>query len=377
MVKYGIKSANDLEIAKATMRGREALGYGFVSTAAMMALNGQITGNGPPDRELREAWQQFGWKPRSVKIGDVYVSYESLEPFNLFFSFIADIVDSQKVMGEEWVGNNLGKLGFLVTQNITNKTFLNGMFQVQELFYSNGQRLPTVAANLVNNQIPLGGMRNEIGKLVSPGMRELEKGFLDGIRNRNLYLDLVAGKDGKLPYRYDILDGRPINDSLPIVRLMNAVNPFYINPATNPTRELLFRSGVDLKLTFNTGPNNESLEGHPELKSKWQYYVSKQNIEAELETLFKDKAVIKSILDMEEDRAAGRRYETSETFHVPLINNILKKAKSNAWAQLMSDTPEVRELNEQSRLETLSGRYRKMGSREKANEIEDLLSIIK
>jgi hypothetical protein len=307
----------------------------------------------------------------------VYVSYESLEPFNLFFSFIADIVDSQKVMGEEWVGNNLGKLGFLVTQNITNKTFLNGMFQVQELFYSNGQRLPTVAANLVNNQIPLGGMRNEIGKLVSPGMRELEKGFLDGIRNRNLYLDLVAGKDGKLPYRYDILDGRPINDSLPIVRLMNAVNPFYINPATNPTRELLFRSGVDLKLTFNTGPNNESLEGHPELKSKWQYYVSKQNIEAQLETLFKDKAVIKSILDMEEDRAAGRRYETSETFHVPLINNILKKAKSNAWAQLMSDTPEVRELNEQSRLETLSGRYRKMGSREKANEIEDLLSIIK
>lgn len=377
MVKYGIKSANDLEIAKATMRGREALGYGFVSTAAMMALNGQITGNGPPDRELREAWQQFGWKPRSVKIGDTYVSYESLEPFNLFFSFIADIVDSQKVMGEEWVGNNLGKLGFLVTQNITNKTFLNGMFQVQELFYSNGQRLPTVAANLVNNQIPLGGMRNEIGKLVSPGMRELEKGFLDGIRNRNLYLDLVAGEDGKLPYRYDILDGRPINDSLPIVRLMNAVNPFYINPATNPTRELLFRSGVDLKLTFNTGPNNESLEGNPDLKSKWQYYISKQNIEGQLQTLFKDKAVIKSILDMEEDRAAGRRYETSETFHVPLINNILKKAKSNAWAELMSDTPEVRELNEQSRLETLSGRYRKMGSREKANEIEDLLSIIK
>lgn len=377
LLQYGIKSANDLEIAKATMRGRVAIGYGVVSSAAMMALNGQITGNGPPDRELRESWKQFGWKPRSIKIGDTYVSYESLEPFNLMLSFIADVVDSQKVMGEEWVGNNLGKLGFLISQNVINKTFMAGVFQLQELFTSNGQRLPSVAANLVNNQIPLAGMRNELGKLFSPGMRELEDGFVDAIRNRNLYVDLVAGKDGKLPYRYDILNGQRLNDNLPIVRLLNSVNPFYINPATNPTRELLFRSGVDLKLTFNTGPQGESLEGRPDLKSKWQYYVSQQNIEAQLEQLFKDRQVVQSILDMEEDRAAGRRYEASETFHVPIIEKILKNAKSTAWAQLMNDSPDLQALNEQARFAALSGTLRKQGNRTEANSIEELLSITK
>lgn len=377
LLQYGIKSANDLEIAKATMRGRVSIGYGVTAMAAMMALNGQITGNGPPDRELRESWRQFGWRPRSIKIGDTYVSYESLEPFNLMFSFIADVVDSQKVMGEEWVGNNLGKLGYLIAQNVTNKTFMAGLFQIQELFYSNGQRLPSVAANLVNNQIPLAGMRNELGKLFSPGMRELEDGFVDAIRNRNLYVDLVAGKDGKLPYRYDILNGQKLNDNLPIVRLMNAVNPFFVNPATTPTRELLFRSGVDLKLTFNTGPQGESLEGRPDLKSKWQYYVSQQNIEAQLERLFKDRQVVQSILDMEEDRAAGRRYEASETFHVPLIERILKEAKSTAWAQLMNDSPDLQALNEQARFAALSGTLRKQGNRTEANSIEELLSITK
>lgn len=377
MLQYGIKSANDLEIARATMRGRVSIGYGVTAMAAMMALNGQITGNGPPDRELRESWRQFGWKPRSIKIGDAYVSYESLEPFNLMFSFIADVVDSQKVMGEEWVGNNLGKLGYLLAQNVTNKTFMAGLFQIQELFYSNGQRLPSVAANLVNNQVPLAGMRNELGKLLSPGMRELEEGFVDGIRNRNLYLDLVAGKDGKLPYRYDILNGQPLNDNVPLVRLMNAVNPFYVNPATNPTRELLFRSGIDLKLTFNTGPEGESLEGRPDLKSKWQYYVSQQNIEAQLEQVFKDRQVVQSILDMEEDRAAGRRYEASETFHVPIIEKILKNAKSVAWTQLMNDSPDLQALNEQARFAALSGKLRKQGKRTEANSIEEILSITK
>jgi hypothetical protein len=208
-------------------------------------------------------------------------------------------------------------------------------------------------------------------------MRELENGFVDGIRNRNLYIDLVAGKDGKLPYRYDILNGRPLNDNVPLVRMMNSVNPFYVNPATNPTRELLFRSGVDLKLTFNTGPNNESLEGRPDLKSKWQYYVSQQNIEAQLENLFKDRQVVQSILDMEEDRSAGRRYEASETFHVPLIEQVLKTAKTTAWAQLMNDSTDLQELNNKARLEALSGKLRKQGDRGQANNIEEILSIAK
>jgi hypothetical protein len=341
---------------------------------AMAAANGQITGNGPPDRELREAWKQFGWRPRSLKIGDQYVSYEALEPFNAFLSMAADIADGQKVMGEQWTADSYGKLAYLVTQNITNKSFLAGIFQITEAF-NGGMKLPQIAANLVNNQVPLSGMRNEIGKVLSPGMRELEKGFLQSIYNRNLYVDLIPGNTPN--YRYDILNGQPLQDYDLPTRLWNGVSPFMVNPTVNPTRDLLYRSGVDLKLTFNTGPNKESLEGRPDLKSKFQYYISQQNIEEKLNKLFQDPKVVESIIKMENDRDNGRRYEAADTFHNALIERVLKEAKQNAWKHMSQDTPDIQQLNTLARQEGLAATQRKQGNHRRADQLQTIIEMSK
>ena len=335
MIKYGIKSQADLEIAQAVMRGREAIGYGVTSTAALMALNGQITGNGPPDRGLRNTMIQNGWQPRSIKIGGNYVSYEALEPFNMFFSFIADTVDAQRVMGEEWAGNNFGKISYLLSANVTNKSFLAGLLQLQDLMTSQGGDASRVIANFANNQLPLAGLRNEIGKVLSPGMRELETGFWQSVGNRNLWADI--GTPGKLlPYKYDVLNGERINAHEPLTRLVNAILPFNLGVGTNPTRELLFRSGLNLKQTFNTGPGGESLEGYPDLKSKYQFYMGQQNIEAQLEKAFTPQ-IIDSIKDMERDRDSGKVYEPRYTLHGRIIEEIFRNAKKQAWQMLLQD----------------------------------------
>ena len=374
LLKYGIKTAEDLEIARATVRGRQAIGYGFTTMVAMAVANGVVTGNGPADRQLREAWQQFGWRPRSIRIGDTYVSYEALEPFNTILSFIADVGDASKVMGEQKTGDQLGAIAYLISQNVTNKSFMAGLFQVTEAFQG-GMKLPQIAANLANNQVPLSGMRNEIGKLVSPGMRELEKGFQQSIYNRNLYVDVVSGVTPN--YRYDILNGQPLQDYNLAVRLWNGISPFMVNPTVNPTRDLLFRSGIDLKLTFNTGPNKESLEGRPDLKSKYQYYVSQQNIEGKLQALFQDPKVIESIIQMENDRDNGRRYDAASTFHNARIERILKEAKTNAWQHLMNDSADIQELNQRARLEALAATQRKQGNNQRADQVQQLLDIPK
>ena len=340
MIKYGIKSANDLEIAKATMRGRAAIGWGVTSSAAWMALNGQITGNGPPDRTLRNSWIQAGWQPRSIKVGDRYVSYEALEPFNIFLSSIADVVDAQKVMGDEWTSNWLGKYGFIVAQNVTNKSFMAGLLQLQDLMVSNFADTPRVLANFTNNQIPLAGLRNEIGKVFSPGMRELNSGFWQSIGNRNLWADVITTKN-VLPYRYDILNGEKIRDYHPMTRMVNAILPFHLNIGTNETRELLMRSGINLKQTFNTGPDGEGLEHHTDLKSKYQFYMGQQNLEAQLTEMFENDPQMKaSILKMERDRLGGREYDPNNTYHSGPIYELLSRAKKNAWDLLMAD-PEL------------------------------------
>ena len=61
-------------------------------------------------RDSRYTWMLAAFQPRSIKICNSYISYESLEPFNGILSLVADIVDSQQVMGDEWTGNWFGKV---------------------------------------------------------------------------------------------------------------------------------------------------------------------------------------------------------------------------------------------------------------------------
>ena len=338
MIKYGIKSQDDLNIAKATKKGREAIGYTVVSGAIFAAGNGLITGNGPPDRRLRDTWIQNGWAPRSIKVGNAYVSYEALEPFNMFLSFTADVVDAQKVMGEEWAANEFGKLALLISANVSNKPFLAGLGQLQDLFTSGGGSAANTAANFVNNQFPLSGLRNEVGKLFSPGMRELESGFMESIANRNLWIDLISSKNELLPFKYDVLNGERIRTENPIQRLVEGIIPIQINTRTTPTRELLFRSGLSLKQTFNTGPQGQELEGHPDLKSRFQFYMGQLNIEAQLEKVFQDPGIIQSIENMEKDRRDNRSYNVNTgTVHGPVIRKIFRDNKKIAWELLMKD----------------------------------------
>ena len=376
MLKYGIKSLNDLNVAKATMRGRMAIGYGFTATASMMALNGNITGNGPPDRQLANSWIQQGWQPRSIKIGGTYISYESIEPFNMFFSFIGDIVDSQKVMGDDWAANNFGKAAYLISANITNKSFLAGLLQLQDLLTSQGQDAPRVAANFINNQIPLGGLRNEIGKLVSPGMRELESGFWQSIGNRNLWADVLQS-DGFMPYRYDILNGEKIRDWDPMTRLTNAILPFNINiGATNETRELLMRSGLNLKQSFNTGPDGQLLENRPDLKSRFQFYMGQQNIEAQIAEAMTDE-VKESIMRAEK---STKDFEATQTLHGQVILPILDTAKKTAWELLMQDEKlggDAQALDQLHNMGRLRDRYRSRGDYEQENRFRLEVETIK
>ena len=376
MLQYGIKSQADLNVAKATARGRMAIGYSFAALAGTMALTGTITGNGPPDRQLKTAWMQQGWQPRSIKIGNTYISYEALEPFNAFFSLAADITDSQKVMGEEWVGNWYGRLAHLVGANVVNKSFMAGLLQLSDLFTTQGGDVPRAAANIVNNQIPLAGLRNEIGKVFSPGMRELESGFWQSIGNRNLWADLVT-KDQFLPYRYDILSGEKLRDWDPMTRLVNAILPINLNiGATNETRELLMRSGLNLTQTFNTGPNGQLLENRPDLKSKYQFYMGQQNIEAQLAKVMTPE-IIDSIQRMERGK---KDYEAKDTLHGRVIMPIFRTAKQTAWDLLLQDPQlggEAQQIDTLHSLGKLEDQFRSEGQYGKEAQVRREVEAIK
>lgn len=365
--KYGIRTPEELAGARALIRGREAIAVGTVSAVSMAYMNGTITGNGPPDREIRDTWMQMGWRPRSIKIGGKYISYDALEPLNSIMSTVADIGDASLEMGEEWAEQQLGRIAYILGMNVTNKSFMTGLTQLVDVVQMKGNKPAMVAASLANGLIPLAGARNEMGRLLAPGMRELQAGFTDSVRNRNLWSDVVTPDGAHLPYKYDILNGSKLQDYDFMTRAFNAVSPFQMNLGTTPTRDLLFRSLFDVKTTVNSGPNGEALTAT--MKSKYQYLIGKQNIEAQLDILFQNPDIVKSIIDMESDRSAGRRYDASTTLHNTKIKELFDTAKRTAWMQMKFGDVNVAKEVRNAALTKQAGERRKAGSSEDANAI--------
>ena len=346
LVEYGISNLKDLEAAKALQRGRQLIGGSLISMASMAYLSGNITGNGPPNRKERKLWMDAGWKPRSIKdpVTGVWVNYDAFEPFGSILSFVADLGDYQNSMGPEFTEKSLAKGMLVMAQGVTQKSYLAGMQQFVDLMSGEPGQIHKMLSNLANNQLPLSSLRNEIGKVVNPYMKELNSGFMESIRNRNQVTEFLAGEEGDLPIKYDILTGKPINNSNFMNRMWNAVSPVQFNLDYSPGRKLLFESKYDIRTTAYSNPDKVDLSDAPEVRSMFQKAIGEQNLDKQLAELAKRPSVKKSLAKMEKDLANGDHKIDPITYpHNELIGALFDKAKKRAWAKIARD-PKVAKL---------------------------------
>ena len=350
VAKYGIKNAQDLANAKALQYGRLAMGSSIIFMAGQKFLSGELHGNGPADRTKRQTWLEMGWRPRTIKFGDVWVSYDAFEPFNQILSIIGDIGDHQELMGEEWAEQNFQKLALVIAQGITSKSYLAGLTQFVELFSGQPGSFNRIVASLMNNTIPLSSLRNELGKIFTPYTRELGSDIESSIRNRNLITEALASN--QLPIKYDILTGKPIKDYDFITRMFNAVSPVNFNMDYSPGRELLFNSGYDIRTTTYVAPDGTNLSDHPELRSLFQKYIGDQRLILELDKLAKDEGILRSIELMNYNRRNGLRHtDPSDYVHNIRIAKLFDKAKKRAWAEVKKDIRAQQLIKEQQQKE--------------------------
>jgi hypothetical protein len=337
LLKYGIENADDLANAKALAMGRQAIGGSVIFLAGQHFMNGNLTGNGPANRSQRQAWIDSGWVPRSFKVGDTWVSYESMEPFNQVLAAVADVGDNMKLMGPEWAEMNFARAALLVGQGATSKTYMQGLSQLVDLMSGEAHQWQKIVGGIANNTLPLGGLRNEIGKVLNPGMRELSSHIGDAVRNRNLLFEYGPGAD--LPKKYDMLNGSVINDWWFPHQLWQSTIPIGLQSAQGPGRTLLFNSNYDLRMSTYSAPDGTSLADHPEVRSKFQKAIGDLNLEAELNKLAKRKDIQNSVATMEADLRAGNRdIDPMKAYtHNLVIKQLFNRARNRAWASLKDD----------------------------------------
>ena len=342
--KYGINNMVELENAKALQTGRLALGSAITFMGAQAWMSGRLTGNGPSDRQKRQGWIDGGYLPRTIDVGGVRVGYDSIEPFNLILSTVADVGDASILMGEEWTERELQKISLVIAQAISSKSYLAGIQQLVDLAAGRPGQVERIVAGLANNTVPLAGLRNEIGKLVTPHMREINSGIFQSLRNRNLLSENFPGVEG-LPVKYDMLNGRPIKDYDFMTRAFNAISPITLNLEESDARRFLFNSGYDLRMSIYYAPDGTNLTDDPQIRSMFQREIGNQNLEYELHKLSKDPKIIASMELMYNDIRRGLRgdFDARDYYHNIMIDRLYKKARVIAWRRL-TDYPNVAAL---------------------------------
>ena len=342
--RYGIHNAEDLANARNLFTGRQALGSAVTMTMAGMYMGGQLTGNGPADRQLRQQWINAGWKPNHLYIGDVGFNYRTLEPYNTIFSAIADIGDNMELMGSEWAEKRLQAAAFVIGRGLTGKTYMQGLDQMMQIAQMKPGSLDKAGANILNNSIPLAGMRNEFGKWVNPHMKELNSDMWTSIRNRNQTSEFLAGD--QLPIKYDMLNGRPIKNWNIIGRSFNAVSPVALDiRSKSPGRRLLLDSNYDLKSTvYSYG--GYSFVKSAKVRSEFQREIGSvpievgfkkfKNVEEALNHLATRDDVKESMAKMQADgkNPANWDIDPNNYPHNTLIDNIMNQARAKAFARL-------------------------------------------
>ena len=370
VAKYGITNATELANAKALQTGRLAIGSAVVFMATQAWMRGDLNGNGPVDRQKRQMWIDGKWEPRTIKLGAVRVGYDSFEPFNLILSTIADVGDASELMGEEWTESELQKISLVIAQAVTSKSYLAGIQSFVDLFAGRPGQFDRIVAGLGNNIIPMAGLRNELGKLFTPYMREIGSGIDQSVRNRNLITEQVPGVK-QLPIKYDMLNGQPIKDWDFLTRAYNAVSPVSLNLDQSVGRNFLFDSGYDLRMSTYYAPDSTNLTDSPRVRSEFQRYIGMQNLERELDKLAVDPRIIASMEKMYADIKKGLRdqYDARDYYHNIMIDRLFQQARRRAWAQMRTN-PEAIELMDEERQK----RVRKLT---KKQETRNLINIYK
>ena len=302
---------------RADLKGREAIGTLAVLGVVGLFLNGNVTGNGLMDFQKQKTRRDLDWKPRSIRLpGGDWVSYDSLGPLTSWITAVADTLDNYDEMTPNQVGGNLHKLAKVLASTIVDKSSLKGMEALFDFLNGDAPAIQKWASTTLNSSvIPASSQWAELSRLLTPGLKEVEKDTLSYMRNRNPITK------GALPDKYDWIDGGKVGEVRTenvLAHIWNTYLPWKINGKISPEKQFLIDIEYDARpsLTSRGGiayTNDEiseimSIMGRDEIFKKRVQRVMKSTAAKEFRKRFF------------EARAAGFEVDTStfEELHLLL-----------------------------------------------------------
>ena len=225
---------------RAMAKGRLAISRFFVTMAALSAIDGRCTGWGHYDKSRQRSRVKQGWKQKSCKApGGAQVSYEWMGPIGDWLATTVDIVDNFDNLSTGQFEDLLGKMSWIFASVLGNRSNLAAFEPLHDIFQGNGAAMTRLSSNLANHALPLGGLRQDVSKLLNPSLRVVRNDLADQLRNRNGWLD-IFDPQGALPEMYDYVTGEKIGyQENWFMRALNRSGLIKIHPKITPEKQFL------------------------------------------------------------------------------------------------------------------------------------------
>jgi hypothetical protein len=349
---------------RADLYGRQAIGTLAVTGAVGLFMTDRLTGNGLYDKEKQKLRRDTDWKPRSIRLpGGQWISYDNLGPITNWLALVADIGDNMDVLAPNDIAENYRKLGFILSSSLTDKTFLAGLQPFLSIISGDVGELQRWSGSFITSAtMPGSSLMAEMGRLMDPGLKEVEMSTFDVARNRIPFLK------SQIPAKYDYIDGGEVGipDNF-MARVWNTYMPWKISGKISPEKEFLQMVEFDVRPTLRT--NGRGVE----LTNKERSLVTKKMGE---DKLFKEG--IQRVMNSKDGKAfreSFRKFQKAgiepDLKEFELVHRLLRRELRLAMNIAAAKLPNQDELQMKMLYSEVVGSYQQMGMLEEAKRFQE------
>ena len=343
MVLHGISPDDPdklriLDNMKTEYTGRLVVGSMTALGAAQYALSGNIRGNYPKDKARKNYLISNGWRPKTIKLGGVWVSYAGIQMLDPILAMVGDMAEYSSDMSSPFKEDMIEKIGWTLSQSFGSASPLTGLEPLIALTQGDESAMQRLMNNYSRMAIPLSSAQAVLAKGIDSSLKETYDDLQGYISSR------IPIVNTTVPKKFDWWTGQPIQEiDNPMLRMLNAINPIPMSQAEEPWRIWVNQSGIDLSqmmLTDTTGTHKYSSAERSELSK----LIGEQQIYKEVEKMMKNQKYNDQLDIVRAEMSTGKTFDElqPETRDLPVVKrltNLVKDAKAVAEQQLLQRYP--------------------------------------
>jgi len=345
MVLHGI-SPNDpdklriLDNMKTEYTGRLVVGSMTALGAAQYALSGNIRGNYPKDKARKNYLISNNWKPKTIKLGGIWVSYAGVQMLDPILAMVGDMAEYSSDMSSPFKEDIIGKLGWTLSQSFGSASPLTGLEPLIALTQGDEGAMQRLLNNYSRMAIPLSSAQAVLAKGIDSSLKETYDDLQGYISSR------IPIVNTTVPKKFDWWTGQPIQEiDNPMLRMLNAINPIPMSQSEEPWRIWVNQSGIDLSqmmLTDSTGTHKYSSAERSQLSK----LIGQMQIYKEVEKMMKNDKFNDQLNIVRAELSTGKTFDElqPETKKLPVVDRLttlVKDAKAVAEQQLLQRYPNI------------------------------------